>query len=73
MSRRQPGRAFVTFTDGRLERHEQLLERLLKLHGLDQPDLFRTREECIDLAYARQEARIAYVDREDRDVTDEEP
>ena len=55
------------------ERHERLLKRLLKLHGLDQPDLFRTREECIDLAYARQEAGIAYVDHEGRDVTDEEP
>jgi uncharacterized protein (DUF488 family) len=51
--------------DGRRESHAELVGRLLITHGLDQPDLFRTREESVVLAYARQEARIAYVDRGD--------
>jgi uncharacterized protein (DUF488 family) len=58
--------------DGRTEQHHELVERLLETHGLDQPDMFRTREESIELAYAQQEARIAYVDRGDGSSTEGE-
>ncbi len=48
--------------DGSLESHAQAVERLLALFGLQEPDMFRTRQESIEEAYARQEQRIAYVD-----------
>ena len=52
--------------DGTLETHDQALERLLAQFGLHEPDLFRTRLESIDQAYALQEQRIAYVDEDMR-------
>jgi hypothetical protein len=36
--------------------------RLMSGFGLDQDDLFHTREELLSEALARQEQRIAYVD-----------
>ncbi len=48
--------------DGRLESHEDALERLLELVGLPSRDLFRSREELVAEALKRQEQRIAYVD-----------
>jgi hypothetical protein len=48
--------------DGRLESHEATLERLLDLIGLPNEDMFRTRDQLVAEALARQEERIAYVD-----------
>jgi uncharacterized protein (DUF488 family) len=48
--------------DGRLETQSDALTRLLTLLGLPEGDLFRQREELIEEACARQEAKIAYVD-----------
>lgn len=48
--------------DGSVERHESTLDRLLRMLGLPQQDLFRTREQLTQEALARQEERIAYVD-----------
>lgn len=47
--------------DGHLETHHDAEHRLLRLMGLHQPDLFRTPDQVLSDAYARQEARIAYV------------
>jgi uncharacterized protein (DUF488 family) len=58
--------------DGRLESQAEALARLLSTFGLQETDLFRTREEVLDDAYARQEQRIAYVDEELRAETTEE-
>jgi len=44
--------------DGSIEEHEKTKERLLKISELDQPDLFRSREERFDMAYAIQEEKI---------------
>jgi uncharacterized protein (DUF488 family) len=48
--------------DGRVETHEAAMERLLGLTGLPRSDLFRSREELVAEALARQEERIAWVD-----------
>jgi uncharacterized protein (DUF488 family) len=48
--------------DGGLETHGNAVERLLDMTGLPHEDLFRSREELISQAFARQEERIAYVD-----------
>lgn len=50
--------------DGRLESHDAAMQRLMSGFGLDQDDLFHTREELMDEALARQEQRIAYVDKD---------
>jgi len=50
--------------DGRLERHADAMQRLMSGFGLDQGDLFHTREELLDEALGRQEQRIAYVDKD---------
>jgi uncharacterized protein (DUF488 family) len=50
--------------DGQVENHESAMMRLMSGFGLDQDDLFHTREELLREALARQEQRIAYVDRE---------
>lgn len=49
--------------DGSLETHERALDRLLKLFKLDEPDLFRTREDSIRDAYRLQAERIAYAEK----------
>jgi uncharacterized protein (DUF488 family) len=48
--------------DGGLETHRLAMERLLDVTGLPREDLFRSREELISQALARQEEKIAYVD-----------
>jgi uncharacterized protein (DUF488 family) len=48
--------------DGHLETHEAAMERLLKITGLPKADLFRSRQELLAEALARQEQRVAYVD-----------
>lgn len=48
--------------DGRLEPHGEAMLRLLDLVGLPREDLFRTREELLADALARQEEKVAYVD-----------
>lgn len=49
--------------DGRLEPHEQALDRLLKEEGVGTADLFKPRQELVDEAYARRGSAIAYVDK----------
>ena len=49
-------------SDGRLEAHQDVIERLLDLTGVPHDDLFRSRQELIAQALARQEIRVAYVD-----------
>lgn len=48
--------------DGRLEPHGEAMLRLLDLVGLPREDLFRSREELLADALARQEEKVAYVD-----------
>lgn len=48
--------------DGHLEPHADTVKRLLEQLGWLEWDLFRTRSEVIEDAYAKQEARIAFVD-----------
>jgi uncharacterized protein (DUF488 family) len=47
--------------DGRLESHNEAMNRLLEQFGLDGGDLFRTREQLIEDACALQEQQVAYV------------
>lgn len=49
--------------DGALEAHDRALDRLLEQFKLDQPDLFRTREDSIVDAYRLQADRIAYAEK----------
>lgn len=49
-------------SDGRAETHEFTMQRLLDAVDLPSQDLFRSREELLTEALARQEERIAYVD-----------
>ncbi|ODU50159.1 MAG: hypothetical protein ABS92_03910 [Thiobacillus sp. SCN 63-374] len=48
--------------DGHLEPHGEAMLRLLDLVGLPREDLFRSREELLADALARQEEKVAYVD-----------
>lgn len=48
--------------DGHLETHEAAMERLLKLTGVPDEDLFLSKEELLAKALARQEEQVAYVD-----------
>jgi uncharacterized protein (DUF488 family) len=48
--------------DGRLESHDDAMERLLNTVGLPHEDLFRSRQELIAEALAKQEERVAYTD-----------
>lgn len=48
--------------DGHLESHEDAMERLLDVTGLPKADFFRSKEELLAEAMARQEAQIAYVE-----------
>lgn len=47
--------------DGRLESHEAAISRLLVELGLTERDLFKSRAEIVDEAYARRADQIAYV------------
>ena len=55
--------------DGRLETHEAAMERLLDVTGVPKEDLFRSKEELLSEALARQEQRVAYVDEEQAAMT----
>jgi uncharacterized protein (DUF488 family) len=46
--------------DGRIETHQESLSRLLKELGLDQNELFRSRDEVILDAYEQRGKQIAY-------------
>lgn len=46
--------------DGRLETHEEAMDRLLDLVGLPRDDFFRLREEIVVEALLRQEERVAH-------------
>jgi uncharacterized protein (DUF488 family) len=48
--------------DGRLESHDTTMERLLKIVGLPDHELFRSRDELMAEALIRQEQKVAYVD-----------
>jgi uncharacterized protein (DUF488 family) len=47
--------------DGTLEKHEDALQRLLRIFKLDEPDLFRSNEEIIAEALLRQEQKVAFT------------
>jgi len=55
--------------DGRLEAHEITMERLLDIVGLPQQDLFLSKDELIAHALAKQEERIAYVNKKLADTS----
>jgi uncharacterized protein (DUF488 family) len=46
--------------DGSIEDHEETLERLLPIVGLNGDDLFRSRDDAIEEAYAKRAEAIAY-------------
>jgi uncharacterized protein (DUF488 family) len=48
--------------DGRIESHEETMNRLLYAVGLPVRDLFRSREQLISEALLRQEEKVAYVE-----------
>jgi uncharacterized protein (DUF488 family) len=48
-------------SDGNVEPHEATMDRLLDLFRLPRKDLFRSTEELIAEALARQERRVAHV------------
>jgi uncharacterized protein (DUF488 family) len=48
--------------DGRLESHDDAMLRLLDVIGLPHEDLFRSRQELIAQAIAKQEEQVAYID-----------
>ena len=48
--------------DNSLETHEHAMGRLLEMTGVPSSDLFRSHDELISEAVARQERKIAYVD-----------
>ncbi len=48
--------------DGRMETHDEAMDRLLDLHRLHREDLYATRAERIATAIAQQSERVAYVD-----------
>lgn len=50
--------------DGHLETHENAMERLLDLTRVPKEDLFKTKDELVSEALARQEKHVAYVDKE---------
>lgn len=47
--------------DGSLEKHEDAIQRLLKMFKLDEPDLFRTSDEVVAEALLRQEQKVAFT------------
>ena len=56
-------------SEGGLESHSEAMDRLLKEEKLDRGDLFRTREELVEEACARQEHRVAHFDERMKDAT----
>jgi uncharacterized protein (DUF488 family) len=49
--------------DGRIEEHEDALERLLKEEGIPSDDFFKSRQALLDEAYAKRGNAIAYVEK----------
>ncbi len=49
-------------SDGHLEPHVNAVHRLMTLTGIPAEDLFRSRQELIEEAYARQESKVAFED-----------
>jgi uncharacterized protein (DUF488 family) len=47
--------------DGEIESHRDAEDRLLRMTGLSQMDLFHSEQQALASAYERQEARIAHV------------
>lgn len=47
--------------DGRLESHNTTMERLLKIVGLPDHGLFRSRDQLMAEALSRQKQKVAYV------------
>lgn len=47
---------------GSLETHEAVMERLLKMTGVPDEDMFLSKEELLAKALARQEEQVAYVE-----------
>jgi uncharacterized protein (DUF488 family) len=48
--------------DGRLERHDEAVSRLLRELGLSEADLFRSRDERVDEAFTRRGQQIAHAE-----------
>jgi len=60
-------------SDSSLETHDAAIQRLLKMHKLDEEDLFTSRPELVSEAILKQEQKIAYTSRTpgtDRNVED---
>jgi hypothetical protein len=57
-------KVFHIHGDGRLETHEDSIERLLGITHVPDQDMFVPREKLIELALGKQEERIAYVERD---------
>jgi uncharacterized protein (DUF488 family) len=51
--------------DGSVEAHRETMNRLLERFGFTQDDLFRSREELVEEACARQQERVAYTEKPD--------
>jgi uncharacterized protein (DUF488 family) len=49
--------------DGRVESHDDALDRLLKEEGIQSDDFFKPRHELIDEAYAKRGNAIAYIEK----------
>jgi hypothetical protein len=47
--------------DGSLEDHDALLLRLLALHGIQENNLFQTKDELVALAYEKQAEEIEFT------------
>ena len=56
-------RVLHILANGRVETHEDAMKRLLDLTGVPSADLFRSREELVAEALARQEERIAWAEK----------
>ncbi len=48
-------------SSGQIESHEDAMDRLIKMHGLDNGDLFRSRKEIKNEAYDKQAKMVAYI------------
>lgn len=48
-------------SSGQIESHEDAMDRLIGMHGLDNGDLFRSREEIKNEAFDKQAKVIAYI------------
>lgn len=54
--------------DGSAERHRDAMSRLLARFGFAEGDLFRSREELVEEACARQQERVAYTEKVEPEV-----